>query len=148
MFRNETQVALDDLQIALQDAAARYREEAALTHDPALAELLEDLAGQRERLADRLAVQQRQLGDLPSRADTERETLVELWDWLQAKLSRDEHRALLEKALGTEEHLDRLLDRALVRPAPDSSRTLLSEMQRQVELGRRRLRAAMGAKSL
>lgn len=145
MFRSEAQVALDDLQLACRHAAGLYEEDAAIIGNAPLAELFRELGAQRSRMADRLERQQRRLGDLPSVPDEDRETLTHLKDRLQAQLSRDEYRTLLDNRLQTEHELEYLVDRALTQELPAPARSLLEDVRRQVELGRRRLRAALGA---
>lgn len=145
MLRSEAQVALDDLQRGSRHTAGLYSEDAHILGDAPLAELFKEMADQHERMAEWVEQQQRQLGDLPSGPDADRETLTQIKDRLQAQLSDDEYHTLLESRLHDEEELARQVRYALAQDLPPETAEVLEDVYRQVGLARRRLRAALGA---
>jgi hypothetical protein len=145
MFRSERQVALDDLQRACRRTAESYEEDAAIVGVEPVAELFRELAAQRERLADRLAQQQKRLGDLPSGTDTDQQTLSELKDRLQAHMADAGFQAVIENRLANERDLRELAEHALEMDLPTPTRHLLNDVKRQAEQGARRLQAARDA---
>ncbi len=145
MIRSESQVALDEVQQACRHAARLYEEDADIIDAAPLAALFRELAQQRERMADRLERQLRRLGELPSALDEDRETLSRVKDRLQARLSVDECRTLLDNRLQTEDKLQQLVDHASTQQLPAPALAQLEDARRQIQLAQRRLRSAMGA---
>ncbi|RFA26168.1 hypothetical protein CAI21_17720 [Alkalilimnicola ehrlichii] len=146
MFRSEAQVAVDDLQLGHHHAAALYEEDADMIGDPLRAGLFKELAEQRSRMGERLAQHLKRLGELPSGPDEDRETLSYLKDMIQARISDDEYRTLLENRLATEQELARLVRHAqfIAGELPPATVRVIEEAARQVELAQQRLQRALG----
>lgn len=112
MLRTERQVALHDLLEALIAAANRYDDDVEVLPEGVLSELCQQLAQQRRRLGEALAIKLRDLGDLPTQPDTDRETLDRLGGRLLALLAPDEQALVVEKHLAAEAELERLASHA------------------------------------
>jgi uncharacterized protein (TIGR02284 family) len=130
MLRDDLQVALNDLVVALQEAADGH--EAAAEHLQAggPADQLRALAARRSALAEDLGERLRALGDRPSEADSDFETLVDLFAQMKAALSPDDVSSLLEDRAAAEAKVAETARLALEQATlPDDLRPQLEELR-------------------
>lgn len=129
MWRNESEVALNDLAEAVREAADFYADAAGQVGDAALAGLFGELADRRDRFAARLGEAIRRGGDLPSVPDADGETLRRLGSRLRAALSVDETQRLLSDRIDAEERLSERVEQALRQPLEAPTVALLTELR-------------------
>ena len=142
MLRTELQIALNDVAVALQEAADGHEWAADFVPDPQLADLLRELAGERRSLAAALGEQLKALGDLPRAPDTDLETVRDLVSRIKAAFSPDERQALLEDRAAAEANLESRVETALARDdLPDDARALLREVLERARLAKERIGA-------
>lgn len=110
IIRNDTQVALNDLHVALQRSSDHYLDAAKFLQDEHASELCRRLAAEREQLISAVEQAVRESGELPSVPDKDRETGEELLERLESLFSADQTREVLQKRLDTERELRALLD--------------------------------------
>jgi predicted trehalose synthase len=109
VLRNDLQVALNDLHVALQESADHYRYAAELITEPLIGETFNTLAESRAQLAHKTAQAIRDNDDLPSVPDTDSETGEQLLQRLEAALSINEAADIVAQRLEGEVHLEQLL---------------------------------------
>jgi hypothetical protein len=142
VFRDRAQVALNDLLVALQEAADLYRDDAEVAEGDAAARFAR-LADERRRQAERLIVLVRAGGDLPRQPDADRETLRRLGERVRAAFAGDAAQALLEERLEGERELARLAEAACAEAESGQARDVLDGVQAELAEARRRLEAAL-----
>lgn len=137
MIRDDRVVALDDVIVALKRSIQDMGEEAA-THTPpdALTDALEAIAARRAPLVGRLEEAMRDLGDLPSAPDADRQAFSHVAARLKALLSNSETRALLDAALDDEDALLEAIDAALTENLPEPVKDLLRTVRADSEEAR------------
>jgi uncharacterized protein (TIGR02284 family) len=142
MLRSELQIALNDVEVALQEAADGHEWAADFVPDPQLADLLRELAGERRALAEALGEQLKALGDLPRAPDTDLETVRDLVSRIKAAFSPNERQALLDDRAAAEAHLEACAQSVLARDdLSDDTRSLLHEILERARLARERMSA-------
>lgn len=140
MLRSELQIALNDVEVACQEAADGHEWAADFVPDPQLADFLRETAGQRRALADALAEQLVGLGDLPREPDSDLETVRDLVARIKAAFSPDERSALLEDRAAAETHLEACTRTALGRDdLPDETRALLQQILESARAAKERM---------
>ena len=90
VLRNDLQVALNDLHVALMQSADHYRYAAELVANELACQLFETIADSRDLLAKEAEEAIRDSGDLPSVPDVYRETGEQLLQRLEAVFSTHE----------------------------------------------------------
>ena len=142
MLRSELQIALNDVEVALQEAADGHEWAADSAPDPQLADLLRELAGERRALAEALGEQLKALGDLPRAPDTDLETVRDLVSRIKAAFSPDERQALLDDRAAAEAHLEACARTVLARDdLSDETRALLQEILERARQAQKRMGA-------
>lgn len=143
MLRSELQIALNDVEVALQEAADGHEWAADFVADPEFADLLRQLAGERRGLAEALGEQLKALGDLPRTPDTDLETVRDLVSRIKAAFSPDESQALLDDRASAEAHLEACARTALTRDdLSDETRALLQKILEAARLAKERMSAS------
>ena len=143
MWRSEAEVALNDLEEFVREAADLYADDAEVLAPGELADLFADLAARRDRFASRLADHIRRSGDLPVLPDADRETFHRLGNRLRAALAADGRQALLEDRIAAEEELHQRIEQALAQPVGPEAESLLAEFRRDNQAARELLRARL-----
>jgi uncharacterized protein (TIGR02284 family) len=142
MLRSELQIALNDVEVALQEAADGHEWAADFVSDPQLADLLRELALERRSLAEALGEQLKALGDLPRAPDTDLETVRDLVSRIKAAFSPDERQALLQDRAVAEANLESRTEAALARDdLSEDTRALLQATLERARLAKERMGA-------
>lgn len=96
MLRDDLQVALNDVVVALQDAVNGHEHALTALGERAEAGTLRRLVEVHARDAEIIADHLRALGDRPREADSDYETVLDLVSQVKATLAPDDTRSLLE----------------------------------------------------
>lgn len=128
LIRNDRQVALNDLLVAVQESADHYQDAANFLEDEPTCVYLQQFAKQRLILTSHLEDAVRAEGDLPSAPDPDRETGSMLLEHLGANLSADEAATVIEHRLQKEEELAELIENAREIGIDDNHAELLKDL--------------------
>lgn len=132
MIRDDLQVALNDVEAAVTEAAeghTRLAEELRARSDRRAADL-ERLAGRRREVAQALGEQLRALGDRPREGDPEYQSVLEMLARLRASFAEDDVETLLEERAEAEARIVEAVDAALDQDAlPEDLVAMLSELR-------------------
>ncbi len=139
MLWSEADIALNDVLLALGEAADLYQDEAELAERADSVALFQELAERRRRLHQALAEQIRRRGELPPGLDTDRETLMKLGKRLRAALSADEEMLLRADRRQSEDRIAELLQTALANVDDPEARALLEQIKLDVNKARQQL---------
>lgn len=123
--RNETQVALRDVHVALLESADHYRDAAEFSRAAAAADDFNAIAAAREALADDFAAAIRAAGDLPTVPDPELEGGEQFISHLATLFATDELEGLVEQRLEAETRLSQLLENPEIAPPLQAEHPLL-----------------------
>lgn len=115
MMRDDLQVALNDVVVALQDAADGHEQARVQLGDRPEATKLAGLIEAHGREAETIGEHLRALGDRPREADPEYETVLGLFSQIKASLAPDEVQSLLEDRSEAEARIAETADLALER---------------------------------
>lgn len=118
MIRDDQQTALDEAIVALQNEAVHQRDAAGRVEQQRLSDVLRDTADRCEAHADRLKPDMEALHDLPSEPDQEAEFLEGLFSRIQAVLSGDTERAVVQERIEGLGQLRQCLQNALDTAPP------------------------------
>lgn len=146
MLRDERIIALDDVVVALKDAADAYEDASGIVAGSDLEELFIELSGRRQKIAATLADHIRALGDLPSEPDADREALGNVVRHVKSMLSDDEWRGLIAEREEDERELSRRVEAALRETLPEPVLETLRECRSEVSSALDRLSAARQAR--
>jgi uncharacterized protein (TIGR02284 family) len=142
LLRTDEQVALNQVESLMIEAADRYDTAAARTGDAQLAQLFAGLAQRRRQLAAELAQHIRALDDLPQYPDPDRETVQDLLTGIKALFSADERKALIDERVQAEQKLAESVQGALQLAVPEQRAALLGRMLADIEAACNQLGAA------
>lgn len=148
MIRDDRAVALDDVIIALKRSVEDLEDAAAtLDEGQALARLLSGIAARRRACVVPLEEALRDLGDLPSAPDADRQTFAHLATRLKAALLGNEDATLREAAQADEAALAEAIAGALEADLPETVQATLRRLAEDVAQARDALaeNAANGA---
>ena len=141
MLLNDGQIALNEVIIALKDAASRYNDAADVTHDFGLVTLFQAIERKHRHMAEELEEHIRQTGALPREPDADRETLAGLFTRLKTMLSGDEQLTLLQEQARAEEEIAARIGEAIAESLPDETLSLLRQFHGDVSATRQHLAA-------
>lgn len=145
IIRNDRQVALNDLLVAVEKTADHYRASAdsLQDHAAAVATQLRELAQRREQLSDLIKREIQASGDLPSAPDEDRESVEQLFQRVHASLAPDQILDVLRQRLDAEDELDSLLARIGDGNWGEGMDELLQEASAQVRNAQTQLRRSI-----
>lgn len=144
ILRSDTQVALNELHRALQESADQYEYAAGILQNVAANEACKRLSEERRALADRVADEIRQSGELPGEPDPDREAAEQIRERFEALIGEDEVSAVLSHRLHGEEELLLILERDVLPALGDEQSELLEQCRQSIERARHLL-GSLGA---
>lgn len=135
MFRllSDTEVALNELLVACRESIDHYQDAAELVGQSDIAERFLDIAKRRKLFLNRLSSAIRDLGDLPSVPDPDKEAGEMILHRLGAALSSDYTNEALTQRIKTEEHILALVHATRKTEPNQSCTTLLIELSSHIE---------------
>lgn len=139
LLRDDTQVALNDVESRSLESADHYAAAVHRTEDDTLALLMSELAELRRQQAAELAAQIRAAGDLPKAPDQDRQDMRDLMNMIRPLLTGDERVSLISEREQAEDKLADAVDAALAVSLSREARSLLIGMQSSVHEAKRRL---------
>ncbi|MFI2810209.1 MULTISPECIES: hypothetical protein [Microbulbifer] len=95
LIRDDVQVALHDLHVALKHSADSYSHAADFLNDAGASNRCRSIASERDKLAALVAAAVREAGDLPAVPDSEREVGEQLLQRLESLFSADQAREVM-----------------------------------------------------
>ncbi|MDR7089000.1 MULTISPECIES: DUF2383 domain-containing protein [Cellvibrio] len=135
MFRllSDTEVALNELFVACRESIDHYHDAAELVGQSEIAKHFLDIANSRKLFLNRLASAIRELGDLPSVPDPDKEAGEMMLHHLSAALSSDYTNEALAQRIKTEEHILALVNAARKTEPNQSCTGLLNDLTSHIE---------------
>lgn len=135
MFRllSDTEVALNELLVACRESVDHYQDAIKLVDQSEVANNFRDIAHHRKLFLNRLATAIRELGDLPSAPDPDKETSEMIIHHLGAALSPDYSREVLTQRIAAEEHIKTLIDNTRATEINATGRALLDDLSQHAE---------------
>jgi len=135
MFRllSDTEVALNELLVACRESVDHYQDAIKLVEQAELVNSFREVANQRKLFFNRLAAAIRELGDLPSAPDPDKEASEMIIHHLGAALSPDYSAEALNQRIAAEEHIKTLIDNTRTTEINETGRALLDDLSQHVE---------------
>ena len=135
MFRllSDTEVALNELLVACRESVDHYQDAIKLVEQVDVANSFRDIAKRRKLFFTRLATAIRELGDLPSAPDPDKETSEMIMHHLGAALSPDYSKEVLSQRIAAEEHIKTLIDNTRATDINETGCALLDDLSKHVE---------------
>lgn len=127
-LRSDQEVALNDLLVALRESVDHYNDAIELVDPSPLTPLLRDAAIQRSQFIPRLEEAIRQLGDLPSVPDPDKESGEMLIHHVGAALSNDYEPDVIEQRIASDQHLAQLVNNASANASEASFIQLMDDI--------------------
>ncbi len=134
MFRllSELEVALNELLVACRESVDHFRDGAELVTEEQLARELKQFATEREPFIALLEQKIRDLGDLPTVPDPDKEDSEMLIHHLGAAVSEDYTEKVVQQRLDAEKNLLEIIKKARDQDDNHHCETLLTNLERQV----------------
>lgn len=134
MFRllSDLEVALNELLVACRESVDHFRDGAQLTPEEAIASELKKIANAREPFLQTLERKIRELGDLPTMPDPDKEDSEMLLHHLGAAVSSDYTNKLLQQRIEAEEKILEIIERANENDENNSCQDVLGDLRVQV----------------
>ncbi|MEN0037835.1 MAG: DUF2383 domain-containing protein [Cellvibrio sp.] len=129
---SDTEVALNEILVACRESVDHYEDAIQLVENPAVTERFQQIAAQRKLFFKRLSVAIRELGDLPSVPDPDKETGEMILHHLGAAFTPDYTNEVLAQRIEREQQLLELIRNARDTDANENCRTLLDDLSTQV----------------
>lgn len=135
MFRllSDTEVALNELLIACRESIDHYQDATELVGQSTIAESFLDIAKCRKLFLNRVASAIRELGDLPSAPDPDKEAGEMMLHHLGAAFSADYTNEALTQRIKTEEHILTLINAAHATEPNQTCTRLLNDLSIHIE---------------
>lgn len=145
MFRllSDTEVALNELLVACRESIDHYQDAAELVGQSDIAKIFLDIANNRKLFLTRLASAIKELGDLPSAPDPDKEAGEMMLHHLGAALSADYTNEALTQRVKAEEHILTLINAACTTEPNPSCSTLLNDLSSHIKEAIKMLTAAI-----
>lgn len=132
LLRDDVEVALTELEVALRASAEDYREAAGLAGNRSLAELFEGIAARREEVARRADAQLQRLERLPEVPDPERRLLARLAERVRLALSPHADRRLVEARRAADGDLQERVSALADGDLPPASAALVRVLEEEL----------------
>lgn len=129
LFRNDRQLALNDLLVATSELADYYLDATKFLEEESICAKLQEFAKRHQVLIPSLEQAIRAEGDLPSAPDPDREAGAIVLEHIGANLSADEALKVIEHRLSDEEALSDLIGQAHEAGLGDSYADLLAALE-------------------
>ncbi|MDO3386319.1 hypothetical protein QWI17_10760 [Gilvimarinus sp. SDUM040013] len=142
VLRNDVQVALNDLHVALLESADHYRYAAEFVTCELASELFKTLAEARDLLASEAEEAIRARGDLPSVPDPDRETGEQLLQRLEAFFSADEAADVMAQGLEREAEFEQLLNAPQMQVIDKNYPSMRRACLQSIDVAREKLNAS------
>lgn len=135
MFRllSDTEVALNELLVACRESVDHYQDAAKLVGEPDIAGSFLRILDSRKLFLTRLASAIRELGDLPTAPDPDKEAGEMILHHLGAALSDDYTNEALAQRIAAEENILELIKTARTTEPNQSCANLLNDLAKHVE---------------
>jgi hypothetical protein len=127
-LRSDQEVALNDLLVALRESVDHYNDAIELVDPSPLTPLLREAAIQRSQFIPRLEDAIRQLGDLPSVPDPDKESGEMLIHHVGAALSNDYEPDVIEQRIASDQQLAQLVNDARKNTSEASFTQLMEDI--------------------
>jgi hypothetical protein len=139
-MRDELDIAVNNVLIALEKALDHYRQAAGLSEDDAAGEEFREIARRRRRDADSVEALLRDLGYLPEEPDRDRLAVAEAATWMKARMAGQRSEALRDRAGEVDREADAALWEALGRKdLPGNGRELMKGIKERIKEDREKL---------
>lgn len=129
---SDTEVALNEILVACRESVDHYEDAIKLVENPDITERFQKIATQRKLFFKRLSVAIRELGDLPSVPDPDKETGEMILHHLGAALTPDYTNEVLTQRIEREQQLLELIRNARNTDVNETCRTLLDDLSAHV----------------
>jgi len=135
MFRllSDTEVALNELLVACRESIDHYQDATELVESPDIAATFRTIINKRKLFLSGLEAAIRELGDLPSVPDPDKEAGEMMLHHLGAALSTDYSNEALTQRTNAEEHILTLIRNALITEPNQSCTDLLNDLAQHIE---------------
>lgn len=135
MFRllSDTEVALNELHVACRESVSHYQDAIKLVEQSEVANSFQAIANQRKSFFNRLTAAIRELGDLPSAPDPDKEAGEMIIHHLGAALSPDYSNEAVSQRITAEEHIKTLINNARASDINQTVTTLLDDLSIHVD---------------
>lgn len=130
---SDTEVALNELLVACRESIDHYQDATELVESPVIAETFLGIVKGRKLFLARLESAIRELGDLPSVPDPDKEAGEMMLHHLGAALSADYTNDALAQRISAEEHILTLINAARTTDPNPSCTRLLNDLSKHSE---------------
>ena len=142
-FLSDTEVALNELLVACRESVDHYQDAIKLVEDPEIANHFQSIASQRKIMCTQLGGIIRELGDLPTVPDPDKEAGEMIIHHLGAALSPDYTNDALTQRLDAEENIIQLIANARGTDMKDAHNNFLDQLAIHIQDTIRILSAAI-----
>lgn len=129
---SDTEVALNELLVACRESIYHFHDATELVESSDVANTFLDIAKNRKLFLTRLELAIRELGDLPSVPDPDKEAGEMVLHHLGAALSTDYTKEALTQRITAEEHILALINAARTTEPNQSCTTLLNDLSKHI----------------
>lgn len=130
---SDTEVALNELLVACRESVDHYQDATQLVDQSKIAESFRDIANHRKLFFRRLSSAIRDLGDLPSVPDPDKEVGEMIIHHVGAALSADYSNEVLKQRITAEENIKELIDKTRATDIDETVRELMDDLSQHVE---------------
>lgn len=130
---SDTEVALNEILVACRESVDHYEDAIQLIENTDITERFQRIATQRKLFFNRLSTAIRELGDLPSVPDPDKETGEMILHHLGAALTVDYSGEVITQRIAAEENIKSLIKNARETNLTEKGRALLDDLSQHVE---------------
>ena len=135
MFRilSDSEVVLNELLVACRESVDHYQDSIDTIKDTDIAVHFRSISDRRKLFLIRLTVAIRELGDLPSVPDPDKEVGEMIINHLGASLSADDTEYIVAHRIKTDKHIQSLIDNAKEIEMEKPHRSLVQDLSQHIE---------------